>query len=80
MRDKKMTVGEFIEHFDMFNDKVGFQILPSTRAKYKKGDEMYFCTGNYKDCEIKYLSAKNDCVVFIVSHAEAVKNGLVKED
>lgn len=75
-----MTVGEFIEHFDMFNDKVGFQILPSTRAKYKKGDEMYFATGNYKDCEIKYLSAKNDAIVFVVSHAEAVKNGLVKED
>ena len=75
-----MTVGEFIEHFDMFNDKVGFQILPSTRAKYKKGDEMYFATGNYKDCEIKYLSAKNDAIVFVVTHAEAVKNGLVKED
>lgn len=80
MRGKKMTVGEFIEHFDMFNDKVGFQILPSTRAKYKKGDEMYFATGNYKDCEIKYLSAKNDAIVFVVTHAEAVKNGLVKED
>ena len=75
-----MTVGEFIEHFDMFNDKVGFQILPSTRAKYKKGDEMYFATGNYKDCEIKYLIAKNDAIVFVVTHAEAVKNGLVKED
>lgn len=29
-----MTIGEFIEHFDMFNDKVGIQILPSNRAKY----------------------------------------------
>ena len=75
-----MTIGEFIEHFDMFNDKLGIQILPSTRVKYKKGDEMYFATGDYKDCVIKYLSAKNDAIVFVVSHAEAVKHGLVKED
>jgi len=75
-----MTVGEFIKHFDLFNDKLGFQILPSTKAKYKKGDEMYFATGNYKDCEIKYLSAKNDAIVFVVTHAEAVKHGLAKED
>nr|DAL57937.1 MAG TPA_asm: hypothetical protein [Caudoviricetes sp.] len=75
-----MTIGEIIEHFDMFNDKIGFQILPSTRAKYKKGDEMYFARAKYKDCEIAYLSAKNDCVVFVVTHTEAVKNGLIKED
>ena len=75
-----MTIGEFIEHFDMFNDKLGIQILPSTKAKYMKGDEMYFATGDYKDCVIKYLSAKNDAIVFVVSHAEAVKHGLVKED
>lgn len=48
-----MTVGEFIEHFNMFNDKVGFQILPTIRAKYMKGDEMYFATGDYKDCVIQ---------------------------
>lgn len=75
-----MTIGEIIEHFDMFNDKIGLQILPNTRAKYKKGDEMYFASAKYRDCVIKYLSAKNDCVVFVVSHAEAVKNGLIKED
>lgn len=75
-----MTIGEIIEHFDMFNDKVGLQILPSTRAKYKKGDEMYFASAKYKDCEIAYLSAKNDCVVFIVTHPEAVRHGLVKGD
>ena len=75
-----MTIGEFIEHFDMFNDKLGIQILPSTRAKYKKGDEMYFATGDYKDCVIKYLSAKNDAIVFVVTKPEAVKHGLVKED
>lgn len=75
-----MTIGEFIEHFNMFNDKLGIQILPSTKAKYKKGDEIYFATGDYKDCVIKYLSAKNDAIVFVVSHAEAVKHGLVKED
>ena len=74
-----MTVGEFIEHFDMFNDKVGFQILPSTRAKYKKGDEMYFATGNYKDCEIKYLSAKNNAIVFVVTKAEVLKHNLIQE-
>ena len=75
-----MTIGETIKHFDMFNDKVGLQILPSNRAKYMKGDEMYFASGDYKDCVIKYLSAKNDCVVFVVTHPEAVKHGLVKED
>ena len=75
-----MTIGEIIEHFNMFNDKVGFQILPNTKAKYMKGDEMYFATGDYKDCVIKYLSAKNDCVVFVVTHPEAVRHGLVKED
>ena len=64
----------------MFNDKIGLQILPNTRAKYKKGDEMYFASAKYRNCVIKYLSAKNDCVVFVVSHTEAVKNGLVKED
>lgn len=75
-----MTIGKIIKQFDMFNDKVGLQILPNTRAKYKKGDEMYFASAKYRDCVIKYLSAKNDCVVFVVSHAEAVKNGLIKED
>ena len=75
-----MTIGEIIEHFDMFNDKVGLQILPSTRAKYKKGDEMYFASAKYKDCVIRYLAAKNDCVVFVITHPEAVKHGLVKED
>lgn len=75
-----MTIGEFIEHFDMFNDKVGIQILPSTRVKYKKGDEMYFATGDYKDCVIKYLSAKNDAIVFVVTKFEAIRHGLVKED
>lgn len=75
-----MTIGEIIKQFDMFNDKVGLQILPSTRAKYRKGDEMYFASAKYRECVIAYLSAKNGCVVFVVSHAEAVKNGLVKED
>ena len=75
-----MVIGEIIEHFDMFNDKIGLQILPNTRAKYKKGDEMYFASAKYRDCVIAYLSAKNDCVVFVVSHTEAVKHGLVKED
>lgn len=74
-----MTVGEFIEHFNMFNDKVGFQILPTIRAKYMKGDEMYFATGNYKDCEIRYLSAKNDAIVFVVTKAEALKHNLIQE-
>ena len=75
-----MTIGEIIKRFNMFNDKVGLQILPSNRAKYKKGDEMYFASAKYKDCKIAYLSAKNDCVVFIVTHSEAVKHGLIKED
>lgn len=75
-----MVIGEIIEHFDMFNDKVGLQILPNTRAKYMEGDRMYFASAKYRDCVIEYLSAKNDCVVFVVSHAEAVKHGLVKEN
>ena len=75
-----MTIGEIIKHFSMFNDKVGLQILPSNRAKYMKGDEMYFASAKYKDCKIAYLSAKNDCVVFIITHSEAVRHGLVKED
>lgn len=75
-----MTIGEFIEHFDMFNDKLGIQILPSTRVKYKKGDEMYFATSDYKDCVIKYLSAKNNAIVFVVTKFEAIRHGLVKED
>ena len=75
-----MTIGEIIEHFDMFNDKVGVQILPSTRAKYKKGDEMYFASAKYKDCKIAYLSAKNNCVVFVVTHPEAVRHGLIEGD
>lgn len=75
-----MTIGEFIEHFDMFNDKLGVQILPSTRVKYKKGDEMYLATGDYKNCVIKYLSAKNDAIVFVVTKFEAIRHGLVKED
>lgn len=74
-----MTIGEFIEHFDMFNDKLGIQILPSNRAEYKKGDEMYFATGDYKDCVIKYLSAKNDAIVFVVTKFEAIRHGLIKE-
>ena len=75
-----MTIGEIIEHFNMFNDKVGLQILPSTKAKYKKGDEIYFASEKYKDCGIAYLSAKNDCVVFIITHPEAVRHGLIEED
>lgn len=75
-----MVIGEIIEHFDMFNDKIGLQILPNTRAKYMKGYKMYYASAKYRECVIAYLSAKNDCVVFVVSHAEAVKNGLVKED
>ena len=75
-----MTIGEIIEHFDMFNDKVGLRILPSTRAKYKKGDEMYFASAKYKDCVIRYLEAKNDAIVFVVTKFEAIKHGLVKED
>lgn len=75
-----MTIGKIIKQFDMFNDKVGLQILPSTRVKYKKGDEMYFASAKYRNCVIAYLIAKNSRVVFVITHAEAVKHGLVKED
>lgn len=73
-----MTVGEFIKRFDLFNNKLGFQILPSTRAKYKKGNKMYFASAKYRDCVINYLSAKNDAIVFVITEAEAIKHGLIK--
>ena len=61
-------------------DKRGLRILPSTRAKYKKGDEMYFASAKYKDCVSRYLEAKNDAIVFVVTKFEAIRHGLVKED
>ena len=41
---------------------------------------MYSASIDYKGCEITKAYAKNNAIVFIVSHAEAVKHGLVKED
>lgn len=73
-----MTVGDFIKHFDMFSNKLGFQILPSTRAKYKKGYEMYFTSAKYRDCVIEYLRTKNDAIVFVITEDEAIKHGLIK--
>ena len=44
------------------------------------GCEMYSARMDYKGCEITKAYAKNNAIVFVVSHAEAVKHGLVKED
>lgn len=41
---------------------------------------MYSARMDYNECEIVKVDAKNDAIVFVVSHSEAVKHGLVKED
>lgn len=75
-----MRIKECINEFDLYSDRVGIRILPSRRTKYMQGKDMYFASAKYRNCVIAYLRAKNGCVVFVITHAEAVKNGLVKED
>lgn len=69
-----MKIKEVLEHLVTVNDKVGIRILPNKRAKYMIAFDMY------RECEIAKAYAKNGAIVFVVSHAEAVKHGLVKED
>lgn len=80
MRNKKMRIKEALDDLVLLDNKVGIRILPNKQAKYMTGCEMYLASIDYKECEIAKAYAKNDAIVFVVSHAEAVKHGLVKED
>jgi hypothetical protein len=71
---------DYIEKLGLFSDRVGIRILPNKRAKYIQGKDLYFGHLEIKHCQIDCAYGKNDAIVFIVSHAEAVKHGLVKED
>lgn len=75
-----LTIKDCIEKLGLFSDRVGIRILPNKRAKYLQGKDMYFASANYKDYQVDCAYGKNDAIVFVVTHAEAVKNGLVKED
>ena len=75
-----MKIKEALEDLVTVNDKVGIRILPNKRAKYMIAFDMYCASMHYRECEIAKAYAKNDAIVFIVSHAEAVKHGLVKEN
>lgn len=75
-----MTIKDCINELCLFFDRVGIRILPNERVKYMQGKDMYFAKANYKDCQVDCAYAKNDAIVFIVTHTEAVKHGLVKED
>lgn len=75
-----MRIKECINELNLYSDKVGIRILPYGRAKYMQGKDMYFASTKYRDCKIQRAYGKNDAIVFVVSHAEAVKHGLVKED
>ena len=81
MRNKKMlTIKDCIEKLGLFSDRVGVRILPNKRAKYIQGKDLYFGHLEIKHCQIDCAYGKNDAIVFVVSHTEAVKHGLVKED
>ena len=77
---KMLTIKECIEKLGLSYDKVGIRILPNERAKYLRGNDILFASANYKDCQVDCAYGKNDKIVFVVTHAEAVKHGLVKED
>ena len=75
-----MKIKEALVNLVLLNNKVGIRILPKEQPKYMTGYEMYSASIDYKGCEITKAYAKNNAIVFIVTHAEAVKHGLVKED
>lgn len=75
-----LTIKECIEKLVLFNDRVGVRILPNEKIKYMQGRDMYFASANYKSCQVDCAYGKNNAIVFVISHAEAVKHGLVKED
>lgn len=59
--------------------KLGSRYCLALGLNTRKAMKCIFATGNYKDCEIKYLSAKNDAIVFVVTKAEALKHNLIQE-
>lgn len=76
-----MTIGECIAELGLFSSKVGIRILPSLRVKkYMEGVHCYYSQTNYRECQINCVYAKNDAIVFVITEAEAIKHGLVKED
>ena len=75
-----MKIKKVLDDLIILDNKVGIRILPKEQPKYMTGYEMYSASIDYKGCEITKAYAKNNAIVFIVSHAEAVKHGLVKED
>ena len=75
-----MKIKEALDDLIILDNKVGIRILPKEQPKYMTGYEMYSASIDYKGCEITKAYAKNDAIVFVVSHAEAVKHGLVKKD
>ena len=75
-----MKIKEALDDLIILDNKVGIRILPKEQPKYMTGYEMYLASIDYKGCEFTNAYAKNNAIVFIVSHAEAVKHGLVKGD
>lgn len=75
-----LTIKDCIEKLGLFSDRVGIRILPNKRAKYLQGKGMYFASADYKNCQVDCAYGKNDAIVFVVTHAEAIKHGLVKEN
>ena len=75
-----MKIKEALDDLIILDNKVGIRILPKEQPKYMTGYEMHSASIDYKGCEITKAYAKNNAIVFIVSHAEAVRHGLVKEN
>ena len=75
-----MKIKEALVNLVLLNNKVGIRILPKEQVKYMTGYDMHLSSMDYKGCEITKAYAKNNAIVFVVSHTEAVKHGLIKED
>lgn len=75
-----MRIKECINELNLYSDRIGIRILPSRRAKYMQGKDLYFGHLEIKHCQIDRAYGKNDAIVFVVTHAEAIKHGLAKED
>ena len=75
-----MKIKDALDDLIILDNKVGIRILPKEQPKYMTGYEMYLSSMDYKGCEITKAYAKNNAIVFIVTHSEAVKHGLIKED
>ena len=75
-----MKIKEALVNLVLLNNKVGIRIFPNKQTKYMMGCEMYSASIDYKECEIVKAYTKNNAIVFIVTHSEAVKHGLIKED